>query len=70
MNFFEWTSKSISAAELFDAFERRQFANFLSREDKERLYCTLTPRPQETTYFSSRAEFDAFVSKYMEQYKR
>ena len=57
--------------ELYDAVERRWLASYtqLTKEGKEYLLnCELKPTLQEKeTICKSKQEFDAFVSKYMEQ---
>ena len=53
-----------TSIELVDAFERRSFALYLS--GPKLVDCELTPVLNQTTFCSSRAEFDAFVTKYME----
>ena len=57
--------------DLYDAIERRGFASYiqLTKEGKQyQLNCELKPTLQEKeTICASKQEFDAFVSKYMEQ---
>lgn len=56
---------------LSDAIERRELASFVLSTENGKLgtlaQCQLSPTFQEIAICSSRAEFDAFVSKYMEQ---
>ena len=58
------------SADLYDAIERREFASYtqLTKLGKsDLLHCELKPTLQEETICSSKQEFDAFVSKYMEE---
>jgi hypothetical protein len=59
------------SADLYDAIERREFASYIQFQGKEYKefppYCELKPISQEETICSSKQEFDAFVSKFMEQ---
>ena len=68
----ELNGQPVMATELYDAIERRVLASYiqLTKEAKEYLRtCELTPTLQEKeTICASKQEFDAFVSKYMEQY--
>jgi hypothetical protein len=61
----------VMVTELYDAVERRWLASYtqLTKEGKEYLLnCELKPTSQEKeTICKSKQEFDAFVSKYMEQ---
>jgi hypothetical protein len=61
----------VMVTELYDAVERRWLASYtqLTKEGKEYLLnCELKPTLQEKeTICKSKQEFDAFVSKYMEQ---
>jgi hypothetical protein len=56
---------------LVDAFERRVYASYrwIGKEYLEGPpdACDLIPTPQTKTHCSSKAEFDAFVAKYMEE---
>ena len=67
----ELNGQPATATELYDAIERRVLASYiqLTKEGKQyRLNCELKPTPQEKeTICGSKHEFDAFVSKYMEQ---
>ena len=67
----ELNGQPIMAIELHDAVERRWLASYtqLTKERKEYLLnCELKPTLQEKeTICKSKHEFDAFVSKYMEQ---
>jgi hypothetical protein len=63
-----------TSIQLVDAFERRIFATYgwTSRPGKKYwevppTLCELAPTSHETTNCSSREEFDALVSKYMEE---
>ncbi len=64
------TDKRITKnSQLVDAFERRIYATFDITYPQEKpwdIYCELAPSLAETSNCSSQAEFDAFVSKYME----
>jgi hypothetical protein len=66
---FEINGKMFLSSELLDAFERYQFANYLSTEQsfQRPSTCTLARTIKDTANCSSRAEFDAFVSGYLEQ---
>jgi hypothetical protein len=70
------------STQLVDAFERRTYADYWWRSQKDKKYwevppttCELTPKgkpalnedQRETTNCSSKGEFDAFVAKYMEE---
>jgi hypothetical protein len=64
----------METAELIDAFENRQFANYIRATkqgrkswEAEPLNCVLRPSLNNETLCSSRREFDAFVSTYMDQ---
>ena len=61
----------VMVTELYDAVERRWLASYtqLTKEGKEYLLnCELKPTSQEKeTICKSKQEFDAFISKYMEQ---
>jgi hypothetical protein len=61
----------VMVTELYDAVERRWLASYtqLTKEGKEYLLnCELKPTSQEKeTICKSKQEFDAFVSKYIEQ---
>jgi hypothetical protein len=67
----ELNGQPVMATELYDAIERRGLASYiqLTMEGKQYLRnCELTPTLQEKeTICASKQEFDAFVSKYMEQ---
>ena len=67
----ELNGQPVMATELYDAIERRVLASYiqLTKEGKEYLRnCELKPTLQEKeTICGSKQEFDAFVSKYMEQ---
>ena len=67
----ELNGQPVMATELHDAVERRWLASYaqLTKEGKEYLLnCELKPTLQEKeTICKSKHEFDAFVSKYMEQ---
>jgi hypothetical protein len=67
----ELNGEPVMATELYDAIERPVLASYiqLTKEGKEYLRnCELTPTLQEKeTICASKQEFDAFVSKYMEQ---
>jgi hypothetical protein len=67
----ELNGQPIMATELYDAVERRWLASYtqLTKERKEYLLnCELKPTSREKeTICKSKQEFDAFVSKYMEQ---
>jgi hypothetical protein len=67
----ELNGQPVMATELYDAVERRWLASYtqLTKEGKEYLLnCELKPTSQEKeTICKSKQEFDAFVSKYMEQ---
>ena len=67
----ELNGQPVMAIELHDAVERRWLASYtqLTKGGKEYLLnCELKPTPQEKeTICKSKQEFDAFVSKYMEQ---
>src|SRR6516165_12782808 len=67
----ELNGQPIMAIELHDAVERRWLASYtqLTKERKEYLLnCELKPTSQKKeTICKSKQEFDAFVSKYMEQ---
>ena len=67
----ELNGQPVMATELYDAVGRRWLASYtqLTKERKEYvLNCELKPTLQEKeTICKSKQEFDAFVSKYMEQ---
>ena len=67
----ELNGQPVMATDLYDAVERRWLASYtqLTKEGKEYLLnCELKPTLQEKeTICKSKHEFDAFVSKYMEQ---
>ena len=67
----ELNGQPVMATELHDAVKRRWLASYaqLTKEGKEYLLnCELKPTLQEKeTICKSKHEFDAFVSKYMEQ---
>jgi hypothetical protein len=67
----ELNGQPVMAIELYDAVERRWLASYtqLTKERREYLLnCELKPTSQEKeTICKSKQEFDAFVSKYMEQ---
>jgi hypothetical protein len=67
----ELNGQPVMATDLYDAVERRWLASYtqLTEERKEYLLnCELKPTSQEKeTVCKSKQEFDAFVSKYMEQ---
>jgi len=67
----ELNGQPVMATDLYDAVERRWLASYtqLTKEGKEHLLnCELKPTLQEKeTICKSKHEFDAFVSKYMEQ---
>ena len=67
----ELNGQPVMATELYEVIERRVLASYiqLTKEGKEYLRnCELTPTLQEKeTICASKQEFDAFVSKYMEQ---
>ena len=67
----ELNGQPVLVTELYDAVERRWLASYtqLTKERKEYLLnCELKPTSQEKeTICKSKHEFDAFVSKYMEQ---
>jgi hypothetical protein len=67
----ELNGQPVMATELHDAVERRWLASWtqLTKEGKEYvLNCELKPASQEKeTICKSKQEFDAFVSKYMQQ---
>jgi len=68
----EMDGQLITSEDLLDAFEHREFADYIwqTKEGKNVSsappYCTLTPKMQQEKA-CSKEEFDAFVSKYMEQ---
>jgi hypothetical protein len=66
--------ESSTSINLYDAFERRDYAEYLwtSRPNKKYcevppLSCQLIPNYGQTTYCKSQDEFDAFVVEYMNQ---
>jgi len=67
----ELNGQPVMVTDLYDAVERRWLASYtqLTKEGKEYLLnCELKPTSQEKeTICKSKQEFDAFVSKYMEQ---
>jgi hypothetical protein len=63
-DFYQVKDEMRTAIELVDVFERRSFALYLS--GPKLVDCELAPALNQTTFCSSRAEFDAFVTKYME----
>ena len=67
----ELNRQPVMATELYDAVERRWLASYtqLTKEGKAYLLnCELKPTSQEKEAIcKSKQEFDAFVSKYMEQ---
>jgi len=67
----ELNKQVLMATQLYDATERRVLASYIqqSKEGKKyQLNCELKPTSQEReTICKSKQEFDAFVSKYMEQ---
>jgi hypothetical protein len=67
----ELNGQPVMATELYDAIERRVLASYiqLKKEGKESLLnCELKPTLQEKeTICVSKQQFDAFVSKYMEE---
>jgi hypothetical protein len=65
----ELNGQPVMTTELYDAIERRGLASYiqLTKGGKEYLRtCELKPTSQEETICSSKQQFDAFVSKYME----
>ena len=67
----EVNKEPLMATELYDAIERRVLASYiqLTKEGKPyQLNCELKPTSQEKeTICKSKQEFDAFVSKYLEE---
>jgi hypothetical protein len=67
----ELNGQPVMTIDLYDAVERRGFASYIqiTNEGKEYLRnCELKPTLQEKeTICASKQEFDAFVSKYMQQ---
>ena len=67
----ELNGQPLLSVELYDAIERRGFASYTQITKgvgKEyQLGCELKPTLLEETICGSKQEFDAFVSKYMEQ---
>jgi hypothetical protein len=67
----ELNGQPVMTADLYDAIERRGLASYiqLTKEGKQyQLNCELKPTSQEKEKICvSKQEFDAFVSKYMEQ---
>jgi hypothetical protein len=66
--------ESLTTAVLMDAFEHRIYANYSwsTRVDKKwevppPTTCDLIPSTKDQTHCSSKAEYDAFVAKYMEE---
>lgn len=64
----------LTTAMLMDAFERRVYGSYSWRSQPNKKYwevppitCELIPTTREKTFCRSRDEFDAFVSKYMEE---
>ena len=62
----------IESNDLLDAFERREYADYIrtmsdSPKSQVPTYCELSPKFGQAKICSSKAEFDAFVAKYMEQ---
>jgi hypothetical protein len=56
---------------LFDAFEHRDYASYSRIIGRDKtpdtlMVCTLTPTNSDTLYCKTRAEFDAYVTRYME----
>jgi len=64
---YQYNGDTMTTAQLSDAFERRVLANYSLSLKSNTLVCELTPTLDKTANCSSRAEFDAFVAKYMEQ---
>ena len=70
---YSFGGKTSTSKNLYDAFERREYAEYLwtSRADKKYwevppLSCQLAPSHGETKYCKSEDEFNAFVAEYME----
>jgi hypothetical protein len=63
---FKTNEQTSSSTTLVDAFERHTFAQYMV-SGANRLDCELAPALKKSTSCSSRAEFDAFVSEYMQR---
>ena len=64
---YQYNGETMTTSQLSDAFERRVLANYSLNQKNNILDCELTPTLDKTANCLSRAEFDAFVAKYMEQ---
>ena len=64
---YQHNEETTITAQLFDAFERRVFANYVLNLDNNFKDCELTPTLDQRVSCSSKNAFDAFVDKYMEE---
>jgi len=64
---YQHNGETTTTAQLFDAFERRVFANYVLNLDSHFMDCELTPTLDEREKCSSKNAFDVFVDKYMEE---
>lgn len=69
---FSMKGQITESDDLLDAFERREYADYLqiiknNAKYDVPAYCVLSPNFDQAKHCSSKAEFDAFVAKYMEQ---
>ena len=64
---FQYNGETSVTAQLFDAFERRVFANYVLNLNSNFKDCELTPTLDQRVGCSSKNAFDAFVDKYMEE---
>jgi hypothetical protein len=71
---YDWGGEISTSKNLYDAFERRDYAGYLWTSKKDKKYwevppvsCELTLSYGQTKSCKSEAEFNGFVAEYMEQ---